>query len=110
MKPIRKKSDLIESLRVFAATIEVTDPTLGAPDTIRHSCDDGDIFPRLEKSLTCFPIEWRRPTAWEFEFLIYEELRHTFQMTFSGKDEAVRKKKPRKYNVRVTESSLTISS
>ena len=31
-------------------------------------------------------------------------------MTFSGKDEAVRKKKPHKYNVRVTESSLTISN
>ena len=50
-------STLIESVRISAATIEITDPTQILPDIVKHTCKDGDVFPRLEKTLSNFPVE-----------------------------------------------------
>lgn len=108
-KPV-KNSSLIESLRVSAATIEIQDPSQTLPEMIKHSCKDGDIFPRLEKTLHSFPVEWRRPLTWEFEFLIHETVNRLYQTTFNGESEPVKNKKPRKYTVQVTAANLSISN
>lgn len=107
---LTKKSDLIESLRVSAATIEISDPTQISPEIIKHTCKDGDVFPRLEKTLHNYPIKWRRPISWEIEFHIHETVKRIYQETFNGDSEPIKVKRPRKYNVRITETSLTISN
>lgn len=103
-------STLIDSVRISAATIEITDPTQILPDIVKHTCKDGDIFPRLEKTLSNFPVEWRRPLAWEFEFHIYETANRIYQPNFNGDSEPIKAKKPKKYTIHVSASNLSITN
>lgn len=101
-------NSLVKEARVHSVVLEIVNPIDGFVDELTHKCESGDLFERLEHSCKDFPIEWRRPIAWEFDITIFLDRTDIIQPTFSGKDEIVHAPKTRKYRVRVTETNVTI--